>query len=413
MQVSHLCPGAFRLTLLGRSRDHEQAARRAQTGRRPTPTRPSTVLSRTRLRPTRRVTATRRVHRGVRIGELLEQRGLVTAEQIDQAVEAQRGTGKRLGRMLVELGFVHERELADALAEQVGLEVVDLRHTELDVELAKQLPESPAPRAARGAGAQGRAPHRGCGRRPARARNHEPADPGHRDPGAPLRGRCHRHRPRDRPRRTGRRHAGRRGPDVRGALEARRGAVEQTASNVGSTTVDENAPIVQVVNMILEQARARPRLRRAHRAERRPCARARAHRRRAPRSDRRCPAEMGQSLVSRIKVMADMNIVERRRPQDGQFEINDRWPRRSTCVSPPRSTMFGEKCRAPFARQDPRALRRSSELGMPPETDERYYDADPLAVRHGDLRRPDRFAARPPRSTRRSPQINSDEHQRR
>ena len=81
-------------------------------------------------------------HRGVRIGELLEQRGLVTAEQIDQAVEAQRGTGKRLGRMLVELGFVHERELATALAEQVGLEVVDLRHTELDVELAKQLPES-------------------------------------------------------------------------------------------------------------------------------------------------------------------------------------------------------------------------------------------------------------------------------
>src|SRR5438270_11500899 len=51
-------------------------------------------------------------HRGVRIGELLVQRGLVTDEQIDQAVAAQQGTGKRLGRMLVELGIVHERDLA-------------------------------------------------------------------------------------------------------------------------------------------------------------------------------------------------------------------------------------------------------------------------------------------------------------
>src|SRR5690349_18637847 len=81
-------------------------------------------------------------HKGVRIGELLEQRGLVTAEQIEEAVAAQQGTGKRLGRMLVELGFVHERDLATALAEQVGLEVVDLRHTDLDVELAQLLPEN-------------------------------------------------------------------------------------------------------------------------------------------------------------------------------------------------------------------------------------------------------------------------------
>src|SRR3954452_9033244 len=68
-------------------------------------------------------------HKGIRIGELLEQRGLVTREQVEQAVDAQRGTGKRLGVVLVELGLVHERDLAVALAEQVGLEVVDLRHT--------------------------------------------------------------------------------------------------------------------------------------------------------------------------------------------------------------------------------------------------------------------------------------------
>ena len=33
------------------------------------------------------------------------------------------------------------------------------------------------------------------------------------------------------------------------------------------------------------------------------------------------PANIGPAVVSRVKVLADMNIVERRRPQDGQFAI--------------------------------------------------------------------------------------------
>ena len=55
------------------------------------------------------------------------------------------------------------------------------------------------------------------------------------------------------------------------------------------------------------------------------------------------PGPMGPSLVSRIKVMSDMNIVERRRPQDGQMAVTidgrDLDVRVSTTP-----TVFGEKC---------------------------------------------------------------------
>ena len=81
-------------------------------------------------------------HKGIRIGDLLKQHGLATEEQIEEALAAQKQTGKKLGHALVDLGFVHERDLATVLADQLGLEVVDLRHQELDVDLVSLLPES-------------------------------------------------------------------------------------------------------------------------------------------------------------------------------------------------------------------------------------------------------------------------------
>lgn len=83
-------------------------------------------------------------HKGVRLGDLLKQHGLVSEEQIEVALAQQKETGKKLGHQLVALGYVHERALAEVLAEQLDLEVVDLRHAELDAELVNQLPEKTA-----------------------------------------------------------------------------------------------------------------------------------------------------------------------------------------------------------------------------------------------------------------------------
>ena len=56
-----------------------------------------------------------------RIAEILKEQGLITDEQVRQAIAIQRREGKRLGEILVDLGFVNEREIADALARQYGI----------------------------------------------------------------------------------------------------------------------------------------------------------------------------------------------------------------------------------------------------------------------------------------------------
>ncbi len=83
-------------------------------------------------------------HRGVRIGDLLRERDLVTDEQIELAVAEQKESGKRLGIVLVEMGLIAERDLAIVLADQLGLDVVDLRHASLDGEVVSLLPEQVA-----------------------------------------------------------------------------------------------------------------------------------------------------------------------------------------------------------------------------------------------------------------------------
>src|SRR5262249_30319461 len=92
-----------------------------------------------------------------------------------------------------------------------------------------------------------------------------------------------------------------------------------------SVEVDENAPVVKVVNLILEQA-VRDRAWGRHIEPQQNVVRVRARTDGALHDLMTLPASMGASLLSRIKVLANMNIVERRRPQDGQmqFEIADR-----------------------------------------------------------------------------------------
>ncbi len=308
-------------------------------------------------------------HRGVRIGDLLQQRGLATQDQIEQAVAQQRGTGKRLGVMLVELGFVHERDLATALAEQAGLEVVDLRHTELDAELAKLFPESLAHELHA-------VPVRRVGPRIEIA------------VGDPL------------------------APDITNRLiqamecpvrlvvagvtdidlaisrvytstarvsdairifearvEARKATVEQPTTSAG--TVDEHAPIVQVVNLIMEQA-MRDRASDVHIEPQEHQVRIRVRTDGALHEVLTLPVDMAQSLISRIKVMSDMNIVERRRPQDGQFAIRVAGHDLDVRVSTT-STVFGEKAVLRLLEKS-RALYRLDELGMPPDTAARYRD---------------------------------------
>ena len=82
--------------------------------------------------------------RNIRIGDYLVEQKLITAEQLDQVLEAQRnGDGtKRFGELVVELGFISEINLAKALAAKLRVPYVDLANQEIDEEAVRKIPES-------------------------------------------------------------------------------------------------------------------------------------------------------------------------------------------------------------------------------------------------------------------------------
>ncbi len=76
-----------------------------------------------------------------RLGDLLVEEGIVSEEQIQQALNAQRSTGQKLGDALIDLGFITEKQMLDFLSQQLGLPLIDLGRAPVDAEAVQILPE--------------------------------------------------------------------------------------------------------------------------------------------------------------------------------------------------------------------------------------------------------------------------------
>jgi hypothetical protein len=74
------------------------------------------------------------------LGALLVRAGTITQEQLEDAVSSQAEAGLRLGELLIARGWLTQRALAVALAEQFGLEFIDLTTAPLDETAADVLP---------------------------------------------------------------------------------------------------------------------------------------------------------------------------------------------------------------------------------------------------------------------------------
>jgi len=74
------------------------------------------------------------------LGSILVQKGWITHERLDAALEEVKVTGMRLGETLLARGWLFEPELAAALADQAGLRYVDLVRHPLDPTAARLLP---------------------------------------------------------------------------------------------------------------------------------------------------------------------------------------------------------------------------------------------------------------------------------
>jgi type IV pilus assembly protein PilB len=297
---------------------------------------------------------------------VLLERNLITDAQIDQALAAQPKTESGLNDVLVSMGFIDERDLEDARAELYGMVVADLRQTTPEPEALALIPDSMAREhfvipvkldevGLHVAMADQPPPElltllaqtSGNSIRPMLAPLSEirrAIDNNYRAIG-------------------GLDHL----VQVFEAVETtRRRPIEQT---VTGPVVDEDAPVVQVVGRILTQA-MRDRASDVHIEPTEGGLRVRYRIDGALKEVLTLPSSMGVGLISRIKIMAGMNIVERRRPQDGQLRTEIDGKDVDVRVATV-STIWGEKCVMRLLDRT-RSVLHLGELGMPADSAETY-----------------------------------------
>ena len=79
-----------------------------------------------------------------KLGELLVERKVITAGQLEKGLIVQQGKGGLLGEILVELGFCNEEAIAQVLTVQYGFPFLLLSNYEVDTEVLKMIPENVA-----------------------------------------------------------------------------------------------------------------------------------------------------------------------------------------------------------------------------------------------------------------------------
>jgi type IV pilus assembly protein PilB len=78
------------------------------------------------------------------IGELLVKENLLTAEQLREARDEARNQGSRVGAQITQLGYLNENELTDFVAKQYGVPSIDLAEFEIDEAVIRLIPEDVA-----------------------------------------------------------------------------------------------------------------------------------------------------------------------------------------------------------------------------------------------------------------------------
>jgi type IV pilus assembly protein PilB len=246
------------------------------------------------------------------LGQILIELGLISPEQLESALNEHQKTPKALGRVLIDLGMIKEADLVRALAEQVGLEFVDLSDTQIDPASTALLPEALARR------------YRALpiGERDGKllVAMSDPANVYALDDIRTI---------------TGRevQPVVATSADVEQAIQKFAGLdsqVEQLAAEAAEGSEGEeldleaaleDAPIVKLVNAIMTQAVAE----RASDVHIEPGERDVRIRFRVDgvlhEPMRPQPKNLQGGLISRLKVMADLNIAEKRVPQDGRISM--------------------------------------------------------------------------------------------
>ncbi|OEE41261.1 GspE/PulE family protein [Vibrio anguillarum] len=76
-----------------------------------------------------------------RLGDLLVEEGIITENQVEQALATQKRSGRKLGDTLIELGFLSEQQMLSFLSQQLSLPLIDLSRANVDIDAVQILPE--------------------------------------------------------------------------------------------------------------------------------------------------------------------------------------------------------------------------------------------------------------------------------
>ncbi|HET6655446.1 MAG TPA: GspE/PulE family protein [Gammaproteobacteria bacterium] len=82
----------------------------------------------------------------IRIGDLLVLHKLISQNQLQQALTEQKHSGRKLGRVLIDLGFIEEDDLLQLLSRQLDIPVINLKQYQFNPETVRRLPEMHARR---------------------------------------------------------------------------------------------------------------------------------------------------------------------------------------------------------------------------------------------------------------------------
>ena len=251
------------------------------------------------------------------LGDILLEEGLVTEGQLMAALDEQVSRGESLGRVLVEIGMLSEAQLVQALARQVGMEFVELSDYPVDRTAVAALPAAVCRRytvlpVGFGDGALLLAmanPGNVVAVDDARAISGLPVRPvvaTHDDLLAAIDRFCRADEEID---------------ELASAFEEEiAGPDDVDLSKVGDH-VDDDAPIVRFVNILVTQAIQD----RASDIHIEPTEKDLLVRYRIDgvlHEMQRAPKQVQSGVISRLKIMSDIDIAERRKPQDGRMSVN-------------------------------------------------------------------------------------------
>jgi type IV pilus assembly protein PilB len=298
------------------------------------------------------------------LGDILLERGLVTAEQLASAQAEQRRLGRALGRILVDTGVLSEQQLVAALATQIGLRFVELAEIHVDGSAVERVPSAV------------------CKRYTVLPIGYEDgrllvamADPANvfaiddirsmtglevkplvatrTDIQAAI-NRYHR--------------ADNELDDLTSSI----GAEEEADDLASLKEVVEDAPIVKFVNLLITQAIA-DRASDIHIEPGERDVRVRLRIDGVLHEVMRPPKNIQAGIISRLKIMSDINIAERRIPQDGRLSVSTNGKKIDLRVAT-LPTVWGEKVVMRIL-DNSTAMLKLSDLGFSDGNYERYAES--------------------------------------